>query len=216
MGEDVKKPPRRYDASRRRAAAQRTRSRVLEAARSLFIANGYVATTVAAIAGRAGVSPDTVYTAVGTKPVLFAELIELALSGTDRAVEGGERDYAIRMRAESDASAKLAIYATAVTELQGRLAPLFVVLAQAAPAAPELATLWRQITDRRATNMRRLAADLTSTGAMRTDLTTEEIADIIWTMNGSEYYSLLVIDRGWPPARFEQWLYDAWCRTLLR
>lgn len=215
MSDDVNKPSRKYDASRRKAAAQRTRARVLDAARSLFIANGYVATTVAAIAERASVSPDTVYTAVGAKPVLFAELIELALSGTDHAVEGGERDYALRIRAEPDAAAKLEIYATAVTELQARLAPLFIVLSQAAPAAPELATLWRQITDRRAANMRRLAADLISTGTTRTDLTTEEMADIIWTMNGSEYYALLVLNRGWPPARFEQWLHDAWCRLLL-
>lgn len=215
MPGDVKQQRRKYDASRRQAAAAETRRRVLDAARTLFHADGYAATTVAAIADRAGVAADTVYATVGPKPVLFRELIETALSGTDRPVEGRDREYALRMRAEPDASRKLAIYAAAVTELQGRLAPLFLVLREAAAGQQELNRLWREITERRARNMRMLAADLASTGALRADLTVDEVADVIWTMNSAEYYALLVLDRGWSPQRFEQWLHDAWCRLLL-
>ena len=63
--------------------------------------------------------------------------------------------------------------------------------------------------------MRLLADALIETGRMRSDLTRDEIADVMWTLNSSEYYALLVIDRGWPPARFTQWLLDAWTRLLL-
>jgi AcrR family transcriptional regulator len=213
MPKNVK--PRRYDSTLRLAAAAQTRQRILDAASALFRTGGYASTTVAAIAERAQVAPDTVYATIGTKAALFRELIETALSGADRAVEGPERDYAVQMRAEPDATAKLAIYADAVTMLQGRLAPLFLVLREAASAHPELATLWQEITARRARNMRLLAADLTSTGAVRPDLTLDEVADIIWTMNSSEYYSMLVLDRGWTTARFTGWLRDAWCRLLL-
>jgi AcrR family transcriptional regulator len=206
---------RRYDSARRQAAAIETRGRVLAAARELFIADGYASTTIAAIARRAAVASDTVYAAVGPKPVLFRELIEAALSGADRAVEGAQREYAVRMRAEPHAPAKLAIYATAVAELQGRLAPLFLVLREAAAGHKELATLWRQITERRARNMRLLADDLMGTASVRADLTRDDIADIIWTMNSSEYYALLVFDRGWSASRFESWLLDAWTRLLL-
>ncbi|EON34276.1 putative transcriptional regulator, TetR family protein [Gordonia terrae C-6] len=206
---------RRYDTSRRRAAAAQTRSRILDTARGLFLSQGYAATTVAAIARGAAVSPDTVYTVVGRKPAVFRELIELALSGTDQPVPGAQRDYVARMLAEDDARRKLAIYAHAVTAIQGRLAPLFLVLRDAAALDTDLRDLWEEITERRAENMRRLAADLASTGATRTDLTVEEIADIVWTMNSSEYYSMLVTDRGWTPDRFSNWLHDAWCRLLL-
>jgi hypothetical protein len=34
-------------------------------------------------------------------------------------------------------------------------------------------------------------------------------------MNSSEYYAMLVHERGWPPERYEAWLYDAWTRLLL-
>ncbi len=208
-------PRRQYDVSRRQAAAAQTRQRILDAARRLFLADGYGATTVGAIAEAAGVAADTVYTVVGTKPVLFRELIETALSGTDRAVPGQDRDYAVRMRAEPDAQAKLAIYATAVAELQGRLAPLFLVLREAAAGQHQLHALWREITERRARNMRLLANDLISTGSVRQDLSPDEVADIIWTMNSAEYYAMLVFDRGWTPTRFESLLHEAWCRLLL-
>lgn len=207
--------PRRYDSSQRQAAAVETRGRILTAARELFVAEGYTGTTIASIAQRAEVATDTVYAAVGRKPALFHELIESALSGTDRTVEGAQREYAMRMRAEPDATKKLAIYAAAVAELQSRLAPLFLVLREAAAGHAELAKLWSAITERRARNMRLLADDLISTGRTRADLARDEIADIIWTMNSSEYYALLVFDRGWSPSRFETWLLDAWTKLLL-
>jgi AcrR family transcriptional regulator len=213
MADDVK--TRRYDSTSRQAAAAKTRQRILGAASELFQGGGYASTTVAAVAQLAQVSVDTVYASVGTKPALFRELVETALSGTDSPVEGREREYAVRMRAESHAEDKLAVYADAVGALQGRVAPLFLVLRDAASVHPELAQVWQEITERRARNMRLLAADLAGTGELRPDLTVDEVADIIWTTNGSEYYAMLVLDRGWSPDRFRWWLLDAWSRLLL-
>jgi AcrR family transcriptional regulator len=206
---------RRYDSSGRQAAAADRRRRILDAAAELFRRDGYGATTVAAVAREAGVAPDTVYASVGPKPRLFRELVELALSGVEHPVAGEERDYAVRMRAEPDAVAKLAVYAEAVTALQGRLAPLVLVLREAGATHPELGQMWQEISERRARNMRHLAADLATTGALRGDLSLDEVADVVWTMNGAEYYGLLVLDRGWTPERFARWLQDAWCRLLL-
>ena len=60
---------RRYTLRRpRRAGRPRTRRAVLTAARELFAEKGYVATSIAAIAERAGVAVDTVYAAAGRKP----------------------------------------------------------------------------------------------------------------------------------------------------
>lgn len=213
MPEQVK--PRRYDSSRRKLAAAQTRSSILAAARELFISHGYGTTTVAAIAERAGVAQDTVYAAVGTKPAIFRSLIESALSGRDEPVPGAQREYAEQMRAAPDVRSKLAIYAAAVTAIHGRLAPLFVALRAAASANPELAQLGREISERRALNMRHLADDLARTGELRADLDRDEIADVIWSMNSSEYYALLVLERGWTAERFQRWLLDAWIRLLL-
>lgn len=62
------KPPRRYDSTARQEQARQKRRAVLEAARRLFLDGGYGGTTVAAIAGEAGVFVETVYKTFGTSP----------------------------------------------------------------------------------------------------------------------------------------------------
>lgn len=155
------------------------------------------------------------YAAVGTKPVLFRELLELALSGTDQAVPGAERDYVAAIRAEATIEAKFATYAAAVTRIQGRLAPLFLALRDASGSDDQLAAMWREISDRRAANMRHLTADLAESGRLRPELSHDEVADVIWSMNSPDYYHLLVLERGWSPERFERWLLNAWIRLLV-
>src|SRR5207245_2552019 len=110
------RPPRRYDASRRRAAAAATRHAILVVAREAFLERGYSGTTMPAIAERAGVALDTVYASVGRKPALFRELIETAISGQDEAVPAEQREYIKAMRAHPKAARKLEIYAAAAAD----------------------------------------------------------------------------------------------------
>jgi hypothetical protein len=171
---------------------------------------------MATIAEAADVALDTVYAAVGPKPILFRLLIERAISGEDQPVTAMERDYVRAIQAEPDAGRKLALYAAAIRRIQARLAPLFLALQAAASAEPALAALWTEIGERRAGNMRLLAGELAETGALREDISVEEAADVIWSMNAAEFYVLLVQQRGWEPERYERWLADAWQRLLLR
>jgi AcrR family transcriptional regulator len=205
---------RQYNATARREAAARTRTSIFEAAERLFITKGYAATTMADVAHAAGIALDTIYAVVGPKPVLFRTLIEVAISGTDRAVPAEERDYVRAMRAEPDARQKLTLYAQALRRIHERLAPLTRVLKEAAD--DDLAKLWNSIAERRAANMRRFAGELVATGQVRSDVDADEVADVIWATNAPEFYLLLVNERGWSPQRFETWLSSAWIRLLLR
>jgi len=212
---DPVQPPvkRRYDASKRRQAAARTRTAILDAALELFAGQGYAATPMTAIAEHAGVALDTVYASVGRKPQLARLLIETAISGSSQAVPAEERDYVRAIQAAPDAETKIAIYASAMRMIAGRLAPVLSILQQAAPAEPELAALWREIAERRAANMRRFVADLAAVAPLRVDL--DEAADIAWATNAPELYQLLAGQRGWSPERYEHFLADAWRRLLL-
>jgi len=212
---DPVQPPvkRRYDASKRRQAATRTRTAILDAALELFAGQGYAATPMTAIAEHAGVALDTVYASVGRKPQLARLLIETAISGSSQAVPAEERDYVRAIQAAPDAETKIAIYASAMRMIAGRLAPVLSILQQAAPAEPELAALWREIAERRAANMRRFVADLAAVAPLRVDL--DEAADIVWATNAPELYQLLAGQRGWSPERYEHFLADAWRRLLL-
>jgi len=212
---DVNAPKRRYDSARRREQAAATRHSVIAAARGLFIENGYAATTVADIARRAGVAVDTVYSAVGRKPALLREVVETAISGTDHAIPAEERDYVQRLRQGKTAGEKITIYTHALAGIHPRLAPVYLALRDAGSTDPDCATLWAEISQRRAANMRRFIEDLAGTGELRTDQPAEELADVVWSMNGPEYWILLVAERRWTPQQFAEWLADAWSRLLL-
>ncbi len=205
---------RGYDNSARQSASRERQALVLAAARALFLERGSVRTTVAAVADRAGVAVDTVYELVGRKPDLFRLLIETAISGENQAVAADDRAYVQQIQAEPTAVGKLEIYAAALPAVHARLAPLVAVLQVAASAEPALADLWHEIAERRATNMRRLAAELDATGQLAVPV--DQAADVIWATNSPELYLLLVGQRGWTGEQYRSWLADTWRRTLLR
>ena len=75
---------RNYDSSRRRRQAQHTYDALLAAGRQRFLADGYAATTIAAVAAEVGVSVETVYKKFGSKSGLVAAIWERGLAGRGR------------------------------------------------------------------------------------------------------------------------------------
>ena len=61
-----------------------TRRRMVRAAYDLFCANGYLGTTISAVAAQAGVAVPTVYYTFGTKAALLDESIGAAIGDFDR------------------------------------------------------------------------------------------------------------------------------------
>jgi AcrR family transcriptional regulator len=206
---------RRYDASGRRTAAEENRRAIAASARRLFLKLGYSATTMAAVAEAAGVSHETVYASIGPKPVVFRHLVETALSGTDEPVPPLERDYARQVMAERNPGRLIEIYAGAMRATQERLALLFEVLTHGAKTAPELATYYKELRNRRARYTRMIAEHLAEIGGLRADVPVRVAADVLFGFNSSEFFLLFVRDRGWKPEFFEQWLADSWKALLL-
>src|ERR1700744_1012959 len=201
-----RKPKRRaYDSSSRQEGARATRRAILVAARKLFLQKGFAATTMPDIARSAAGALDTVYAVVGKKPALFRLMVETAISGEDEVITAEERDYVQAIRSEPDAANKLRIYAGALCRIHPRLAPLVTALEAAAPLDPDLKSLWRGISERRAANMRLFAENLAASGSLRAGLSIPAAADIIWSLGSPEYYVLLVESRGWSLAEFERW-----------
>jgi AcrR family transcriptional regulator len=101
MPEGVK-ATRRYDSTRRREQAAATRLEILEAAQRLFERDGYVATTMAAVAAEAGVALKTVYVAFETKGGLLRALWHLRLRGDEADIPIPERQWYREVIAEPD------------------------------------------------------------------------------------------------------------------
>ncbi len=206
---------RSYDNSGRAATSSETRMRILDAAKDAFLQRGYRGSTIAAIAKAAAVNTDTVYELVGRKPVMLRELVEQAISGTDHAVPAEQRRYVIAIRKSTDAVEMLRIYAGAIVTIHRRMAPLLLALRDAAATEPEAAEVWREVSARRAANMRRFAQQLRDVGGLRRDLSIEEAADTVWLTNSAEVFVMLTEERGWDTGRYERWLVDTWRHVLL-
>lgn len=205
---------RRYSSPVREERAARTRAAILRSARDLFATRGFPGTSVGDIATRAGVSVDTVYTSVGRKPQLLLAVIDMTLGGGDEPVPTEERGYVRAVRAAPTAYEKIAIYAETLGELLPRTAPLLRALKDAALSDSECAATWNHLTERRARNMRIFAADLRATGGLREDLSDDDVADLLWSMNAVEYFEL-VTSRGGSSRRYAELVRDVWTRTLL-
>jgi len=216
MSEDVK-PRRRYNATRRQAQAAQTRQDILAAAHQLFLDHGYAGTTLAAIAQTAGVVVETIYRAYGSKAELFKAVVRAAVAGgANRAqVAVDQRPAIAAVIAETDPYRQLQLYAATQPGIHARAGPLLRVLIGAAAADPELAELWTQLEDERLAGMGRFARLLADRGALRPGLSAEEARDLLWTLNSLDVHDRLVLQRGWSPDRYRDWLAAALARELL-
>ena len=205
---------RTYNTRRRRAAAERTRTGILDAARELFSATGYGGTSIAQVAARAGVSVDTVYASVGRKPQLLLAVHDMELAGSATPVAAGQRDYVQRIRAATSAREKIETYTAVLAERLPQTVPLALALRDAGGRDPECQALYLTLSRRRATNMRQFAQDLLETGELRAGVDVDQIATLTWSMNSPDYFQLLA-EYGHTPTQYAHLLTQVWTRAFL-
>ena len=211
----AKPKTRRYDSTRRREQAAVTRRKILEAAEALFVRDGYVATSMAAIAKDAGVALKTVYLAFETKSGLLRALWNLRLRGDEAPVPVGERPWYQAVLEEPDPEKKLRMLIGGAAKIRARIGPVLEIVRGGAPADPEVGALWERM-QREFYENQRTAIQSLKKGALKRGLTLERAADILWTLNNPTVFLLLVNDRGWTLAQQEKWTGDVACRELLR
>ena len=206
-------------ADRRRTGAasrEQTRRNLLAAADELFRERGYTATTVAAIADRAGVSLQTLYLAWGSKRALLRAAGAAAAVGAETPMTTGQWRTTIRNRltdetgADPDAPAYLHAVADMFVGVARRSAAFRQMQREASATEPEIASdTQATLTERRAT-MTDVAATIPTRG-LRPALTPEEVADTLWAIASPEVYDLLTTQAGYTPDAVRTWL----ARTLV-
>jgi AcrR family transcriptional regulator len=208
---------RRYSSEVRAEQRRASRQRVLDAARALLLRRGYGGATIDAIAGRAGVSVQTVYNTVGGKAALLKAVYDTMLAGDDEPIPIIERPIAVAMRAATDPRRFLALYAHMGREMYERVGPLLpIMLAEGAAGDREVRAFVDTIENERAAGTAGIAALLHQRFGLRDELTVPEAADILWTLTAPELPLRLVHRRGWSLDRFEAWLTDTMIHALLR
>jgi AcrR family transcriptional regulator len=214
MPEGVK-ATRRYDSTRRREQAAATRLEILEAAQRLFERDGYVATTMAAVAAEAGVALKTVYVAFETKGGLLRALWHLRLRGDEADIPIPERQWYREVIAEPDPERQLRLGAHNARLVKERAGKLMRVMRDAAGTDADSAELWRRIQDDFLVNQRAVVDTIEAKGALAPGLDAARAADILWTLNHPDVWHLLVGERGWTPEEWERWFADTASAQLL-
>jgi AcrR family transcriptional regulator len=206
---------RKYDSSRRQAQARQTRLQITEAARALFLERGYGGTSIEAIAEKAGVAPETIYATFKNKRNVLSFVFDIAIGGDDEDIRLLDRPDPQAVLKETDQRRQLTLFASDITKILHRAAPLFETLRIAAKTEPEIAELVQRLLRERMTNMTMVAKSVASHGSLREDVNRGQAAEVIWSMTSPELYLLLTRDLHWTDEQYSQWLTDALVRLLL-
>lgn len=207
------KTKRPYDSTRRQEQARETRAAILETARRRFLADGFAPTTIASLAADVGVSVDTIYKTFGGKAGLVRAICEQALAGAG-PVPAETRSDSLQW-AERDPRAIIRGWGTLTTEVAPRVAPILLLIRDAAVADPEMASLKAEMDRQRLGRMTHNAGNLAAAGHLRDDLTVEEAGEVMWTYSSPQLYELLVLIRGWSLRRYSAFIADAMVAALL-
>lgn len=186
---------------------QETRRRIVAAATRLFAEQGYLDTTMAAIAAEAGVAVQTLYLRYGSKGAILKAAHDVAIVGDDEPVPLLERPWVAEFRSEPDGPRALALVLTNGLPIIERAAPIHQAI-QAAAADPEVAVLLRENEARRYATMQAYVGVLRAKPGFAADLDEDTAADFLYAMLSRDLYRLLVIERSWPAHQWRDWVHQ--------
>lgn len=199
---------------------------MVKAAYDLFCGDGYLGTTINAVAKEAGVAVPTVYYTFGTKAVLLSESLGAAIVGFDlwreppaEPIEAREllpwhRWWADFQDAPTSADA-LDIFMRHGAQILARVGPLIRAV-HAASGEPKAAEVARVSEQRRVDSYREAIAVMASKpGGLRRGLSEAEATDTLVVLFSAELYNALAVGRGWQTGRCLDFFRDLLHTQLL-
>jgi len=194
-----KSKPRRAGAPGLREEQRRERAhRMLGAASALFMEQGYAATSVEAIAERAGVSPATVYNYFETKPNIIMALAErhheMSLPERDAMVERQWTDAFLAVR-----SFQGLLFDQSLRLLSRDAWRAIIQASYMEPGGPAQTTaeaLNLSIKD----HYRRLLTRLSAAGLLRRGIDLDSLAEVIFAVNAINWRRFIVEETMSPQA----------------
>ena len=193
--------------SHRQRQALATQQLILEAARALFLEQGYGATTIKSISEKAGVAVSTVYSIYKNKRGILAAIREAWHQ------ESGQREVYQAALSEPDPQRRIELFARATRRQWETSAIMMSIYNGAAAVDPEAAGELKEALAGRRTNLSRFITETAS--MLRPNLTHERAAAIYLALTHDAVYLELVEVFGWTPDEYETWLADILKQQLL-
>jgi AcrR family transcriptional regulator len=192
----------------RREQAQLTQARIIEAATKLFIRDGFLSTTVSAIAAEAGVAVQTLYSSFGNKTSILIAAFALAVAGDASPVPLRDRDWVRQILAEPDGRPALAIFAAQTEAIVDRTTPLYIVIRSAA-ADPEVADFLAVNKSERHSIFSVITKALSTKSGFNSALSTRQATDLLYTVLSEDTYAMLVHEHRWTGQQWREWAVRA-------
>ncbi|HEY5628975.1 MAG TPA: TetR/AcrR family transcriptional regulator [Candidatus Limnocylindrales bacterium] len=205
---DLVKPPSRRDR------AIRTRHRIAEAALDLFAQDGYAATTIDAVAQRAGVAIQTVYFVFHTKPQLLVEALRIVSGGAEGTSAVMDRAWVGEVVAAPDGGRRLALAIEHGSLIYQRIGPVWPAIL-AAMGEPDVRAAWDAVVRDRRDGMRRVVGLMAARGELRPGLDPSLAADILFGLHRHELYLAFTVEARWSFDLYRAWTYVTLCQQLL-
>ncbi len=204
---------RPYNSNLRRQRSHDTHNTLLDIAQTRFLEHGYSATTIDSIAADAAVSAALIYKTYRSKTGLVRALCERALDGRG-PVPAEQRSDTLQTN-EPDPRKIIAGWGRLTAEVAPRIAPILLLLRDAAAGDPTAAALLAELDEERHTRMTHNARSLVDGGHTRPGIRLSEASDVLWTYSSPELYDLLVRRRNWTLRKYSTFITDAITRSLL-
>lgn len=182
--------------------AAMTRRRMLDAAYAELCEQGFRATTMDAVAQRAGVAVQTLYFTFHTKDALLQEVLDWAVLGDEQLVPPQQPWFKQAVGEPGVVDAVAAMVAGIETVL-ARVAPLIPVFH--AVAADPAGKVYRHSEQLRRDGYADLVDILSAKADRRAGLSRARAIDLVFVLLGPELYRSLVIDCGWSPTEYTDW-----------
>jgi AcrR family transcriptional regulator len=193
----------RYHSERRQEQAAATRQAILDAARTLFVEQGYARTTVADVAAAAHVAVPTVYASVGPKPAILEELRKLI-----PVVGDVPEDIPAEIARASDAVSLIAGFVAGVRRLLETSGDLMFAIEAAAPFETVAAEAWDEGLVIHRAGWAMAVQQLQALGALKQTLDAAKAADILSFLSLPATWRTLSQDHGWTYDEIEAWIVD--------
>lgn len=200
----------------RRDRARATRHRITAAALDRFSAQGYAATTMDAVAADAGVAVQTVYFTFHTKAELLIAALTLAGGGPGAPQDVMARDWIARVVEAPTGARRLALVVEHGNEIYRHVGPLLPAVQAAASVDPDVATAWRDLVERRRSDMGRMVSGVfAARGELRPGLDPTLALDLLFGIHRAETYLAFTVECGWTVERYKAWQFATLARALL-
>ncbi|WP_425307310.1 TetR/AcrR family transcriptional regulator [Ammonicoccus fulvus] len=196
---------RAYNNEQRAEAARETRARILAAAYDLLTHASYASFSIAALAEKAGVSPQTIYNSIGGKSVVLKACYDVTLAGDDEPVAMSDRPQFRAMFEAADGGAFLRAYAEWCRVVSERVGPILAPL-YAAGDERGIGEFFRTIERERRIGTTHAITALRDRHGLCEGLELDPAIDATWTLNSPEIWDRLTRRCGWTADDYQRWL----------